>query len=316
MALLLPGQGSQHTRMAAGLYRHEAAFTEAMDAVFDALGPDGAQVRADWLSERPRVSIDHVTRSQMLLFAIDHAMGAQLRSWGVRPAALLGHSAGEMAAAVLAGAFDLTSASRVVWEMVNRIAEAPPGGMLAVAATAEDVAGYLAGDVVVGAVNAPRQIILAGPVEPLAKVGEALRADGFTCRTVPATTGFHSPMLDELSGAATTLFARLRVGTPYTTVYSGYLAKRVTGDDMADPALWAHYPASPVLFWPALDALLADGPYRLVEAGPGQRLASVARRHPAVTRGTSHVFAALPARPRGGQADRESLRELAELLVD
>ena len=65
----------------------------------------------------------------------------------------------------------------------------------------------------------------------------------------------------------------------------------------------------------ALSTLLADGDFRLVEAGPGQALATVARRHPAVTRGGSSVYAASPPRALGASADVAALRKLAGALA-
>ncbi|HZN19479.1 MAG TPA: acyltransferase domain-containing protein [Micromonosporaceae bacterium] len=315
VAFLLPGQGSQHRRMAAGLYGRYDAFTGAMDEVFELLGADGPAVREDWLSERPRVSIDHVTRSQILLFAVDYALATQLTSWGVRPAALLGHSVGEIAGAVLAGVFRLADGVALMWDRIGRLAAAPPGGLLAVAGTVEAVRGFCTDEVVVGAVNAPRQVILAGPAEPLAAVTAALRAADFTVYPVPASTAFHSPMLAEVASGAVPMIAQLPVRPPRVRLQSGYTTKPLTGEDVARPELWASHPVAPVLFWPAVDALLADGAYLLVETGPGQGLASVVRRHPQVLARRSQVLAALPARPAGDEADRESLERLAEQLL-
>lgn len=315
VALLLPGQGSQYQRMVAGLYRSEPVFTCAIEEVFDLIGPDAGAVRSDWLSTDPVVSIDHVTRSQVLLFALDYALSRQIMSWGVEPVALLGHSAGELAAATLSGVITLGDAVTLMCDRISLLADAPPGGMLAVVASPERVGGYLDGDVVVGAVNSPTQVILAGPLAALNRTAEALRTDGFTCRPVPATSGFHSPMLAELADASVPLIEKIEFSTPHTALYSGYTATRLTERDLADPRLWANHPAAPVLFWPALNTLLGDGDFRLVEAGPGQCLATVARRHSAVARGRSEVFAASPARAGGDEADRVALRRLAERLA-
>jgi len=316
VALLLPGQGSQYQRMAAGLYGYEQAFTEAMDTVFGLIGPGADAVRSDWLSSDPVVSIDHVTRSQVLLFAVDYAISQQVISWGIEPVAVLGHSAGELVAATLSGVLALEDAVTLMWDRINRFDEAPPGGMLAVVAGPEQLDGYLGGGVVVGAVNSPTQVILAGPQDPLTRVAEALRVDGFTCRPVPATSGFHSPMLAELAEEAVPLVEKIEFGVPRLAFYSGYTAAMLTERDIADPLLWANHPVAPVLFWPALNAMLADGDFRLVEAGPGQCLATVARRHPAVSRGNSEVFAASPPRVAGDEADRAALRRLADRLAD
>ena len=314
IAFLLPGQGSQYHRMAAGLYGEYLEFTAAMDAVFELLGPDGAAVRRDWLAESPEVSIDHVTRSQILLFAVDHALAVQLSSWGLRPAALLGHSIGELAGAVLAGIFTLPEAVRLVWDRIQRLAAAPPGGMLAVAASAEQVAPFCSADVVVGAVNAARQVILAGPQAELGETASALAAAGLISRPVPASTAFHSPMLAEAARGAVPGIAALNPRPPSVPLYSGYTAARVLPAQVTDPEFWACHPVAPVLFWPALQALLADGPWQLIEVGPGWGLTAIARRHPDVVAGRSAVLPALPSRPAGDRADLQAVQAVRAAL--
>ncbi|MEU3793620.1 acyltransferase domain-containing protein [Streptomyces fructofermentans] len=315
VALLLPGQGSQHRRMAAGLYGHEPVFTEAMDEFFAAAGAEGGPMRDDWLAELPVTDMDHVTRSQPLLFAVDHALGRLVLSRGVRPAALLGHSIGELAGAALAGVFDPRDAAGLVLDRIRRLAAAPPGGMLAVAASTREVAPYLSGDVVVGAVNAPRQTVLAGPDAPLDAIGRALREAGFVCRRVPSLSAFHSPVLEPACRGAAERFAAVRRGRPAVPVHSAYTAAPLTESDIDDPRFWARQPVAPVLFWPALEGLLATGDHLLVEVGPGQGLSQLARRHPAVRRGSSAVVSLLPARPGPPEADRAAWEAALERIA-
>src|SRR5437764_1349770 len=99
VALLFPGQGSQHPRMAAGLYGHDDVFTSVMDEAFELLGEAGPAVRADWLAGGRPELYDDVTRAQPLLYAVNYALGRVVLDWGVEPAAMLGHSVGEMVAA-------------------------------------------------------------------------------------------------------------------------------------------------------------------------------------------------------------------------
>jgi acyl transferase domain-containing protein len=307
VALLLPGQGAQHIRMAAGLYRREPVFTAAIDEILDAMD-DGPHLRDDWLAQQPRVSIDHVTRSTPLLFAVDYALGRLVLSWGVRPVALLGHSIGEMAAATLAGTFDPVTAARLVAARVKVLAQAPTGGMLAVAASPEELSGYLGGDLAVGAVNAPRQTVLSGLTASLDAVRQRLRADGFTCRPVPATSPFHSPAMAPLAAIEAPAFAAVRMRPPRLPIYSAYTGARLTAVTATDPDFWTRHPAMPVLFWPALEALLATGDHLLVEVGPGDGLVSIARRHPAVASGRSAALALLPADRRSTSDDRAAVR--------
>ncbi|MET8703382.1 acyltransferase domain-containing protein [Kitasatospora sp. NPDC058032] len=303
VALLFPGQGSQYPRMGAGLYGHEPVFTAAVDAVLLLL-EDGERVRDVWLSGEP---VDATEYSQPLLFAVGYAMGRLVMSWGVRPNALLGHSIGEMVAATLAGVFTLPDAVRLVRERVELVADAPPGGMLAVAAAADRLAPYLVGDVVVGAVNSSRQCLLAGPDAELAKVAGALEDDGITCRPARSHKAFHSPALAPYAAASTPSFAAVRRNLPSIPVHSAAGGGPLTAEQVADPAFWAGQLAGPVLFGPALNRLLADGDHLLVEAGPGQGLAALARRHPAVRSGRSAVTALLPTRPGTPEDDRRAL---------
>ncbi|ASR39077.1 polyketide synthase [Prauserella marina] len=314
IALLLPGQGSQHAGMATGLYRTHPVFTAAMDEVFAAMGEEGARLRADWLARQPAVALDHVTRAQPLLFAIDYALGQVVFDWGLRPETLLGHSIGELAGATLAGVFGLGDAARLVLDRMHRLADGPPGGMLAVAARQEDVTPFLDGDVVIGAVNAPRQIVLAGPYPALALVEKSLLAQDFTCRRVPSLSPFHSPALAPATEGAAEVIATLPVSPPRITLYSCYTAAPLTYEDVADANYWARHPVAMIRFWPALDALLAERDAVLVEAGPGQGLSQLARRHPAVRAGRSAVVSLLPGRPGPPDRDRSALATAAKSL--
>ncbi|MGI5270338.1 acyltransferase domain-containing protein [Nonomuraea sp. CA-218870] len=315
--LMFPGQGSQHPRMAWGLYGREPRFTAAMDEALAAFGEEGDALRRDWLSERPRVPLDHVTRAQPLLFAVDYALGRTLLEYGVRPRVMLGHSIGEVAAAVLAGVFTLADAAALVRERVRLLTGAPPGGMLAVSAGVAALEGVLTEDVVVAAVNAPRQTIVAGPSGPLAEVERALRAEGFTCAPVPTLIAFHSPSLADTVEPAVAGFAATPVSAPRIPLYSGYAARPLTLELAADPEYWARQPVAPVRFWPALDEILSAGPPGTVcvEAGPGQGLSTIARRHAAVRRGPGTVVPLLPARAGGPDADRSAFATALSALT-
>ncbi|MFC9745680.1 acyltransferase domain-containing protein [Streptomyces niveus] len=320
VAFLLPGQGSQHIRMAAGLMETEPVFADAMDEALAVLaehdGPNGwgTGLRESWLTGRDPAVMDQVTRSQPLLFAVDHALGRLVLSWGVRPAAMLGHSIGEVAAAVLSGVFTLRDAATVVRDRVTRLVDAPPGGMVAVAGSPAEVAPHLGAGVVIGAVNAARQTVLAGLDAPLRATTAALGEAGFMVRSVPASTAFHSPALEPAMSGAAEAIAALPVGEARIPVMSGYTARFLTHAEAKDPGFWACQPVAPVLFWPALGALLAEEDLILVEVGPGQGLSQLARRHPAVRSGRSAVVPLLPVGPGPAGADSAAVRAAAEAL--
>ncbi|PRX51428.1 acyl transferase family protein [Prauserella shujinwangii] len=307
-ALMFPGQGAQHQGMATGLYRSERVFADAMDSVFALLGAEGERVRADWLSDEPAIGIDDVRRAQPLLFAVGYALGRLLYSRGVRPTAMLGHSAGELVAATLAGVFELRDAVALVGGRVRHAATMPSGGMLAVAAAPDDLRPYLDDELVaIAAVNAPRQTMLAGPTAPLRAVEARLRADGVIVREVPSTSPFHSPVMAPVAAATERALGRARLRAPRLPVYSAYTGEVLGEQQARDPGFWARQVTDTVYFGPALDRLLADRDVLLVEAGPGQTLAAFARRHRAVREQRSAVVPLLPAQPGGPETDLRSV---------
>ncbi|MEV5985395.1 acyltransferase domain-containing protein [Streptomyces sp. NPDC052051] len=316
VVLMLPGTGAQHPRMALGLWRREPVFTDAVDAVLDRLGPPSKEIRDDWLADEPAVPLDADSRAAPLLFAVDYAMGRLALSWGLRPAAYLGHSMGEVAAAVLTGVFDLDAAVRLLWERVRMQRSTPSGGMLAVAAEERELSGYLGHGLVVGAVNGPRHTVLSGPEPQLRAAEHALRADGRTVRRLATRTPYHSPALAPLVADTEELIARLRPAVPRTPLYSAYTTRPLRPDEAADAGFWAAQPTRPVLFWRTLDRILRDGDRLLVETGPGQTLTVLARAHPAVRAGRSAVVAMLPPRAAGEDADRSCVAAARALLAD
>ncbi len=315
VVFLFPGQGSQQQRMAAGLYGHDAVFTESIDSLFEAMGQEGVALRSDWLSATPRVTVDHVTRSTPLLFAVGYALAATVSSWGIRPDALLGHSIGEVAAATYAGVFDPAEAARLVRDRVRLLAQAPPGGMLAVAASAATVQRYVDQDVVIAAVNSPTQTVISGLNGPIEAMTVRLRADGIVCQRVPALSPFHSPAMAYLADTERASYEGVTLRPPTIPVHSAYVGDVLSATTATDIEFWISHPSAPVLFWPALDQLLHISRCILIELGPGEGLITLARRHRSVASGESRVYPALPFRAGSRSADREAMQTLHDALT-
>lgn len=306
IVLMLPGQGAQYARMGAGLYGTDPGFTAALDEFLQAYatgGGDAERLRADWLAEAPDSPIHGSACSQPLLFAVGYALGEALRAYGITPHALLGHSIGELAAAGLAGVFDVPAAGRLLARRGDALAAIGPGGMLAVAASPRELAAYTGPDVVVGAVNGPRQSVLAGARRPLAEAASRLRKDGLVCRAVAGDLPFHSPAAADGARVWRDAFADVELKAPRVRIQSTATGLPVRAEEAVRAEFWADQIAAPVLFWPALDALLSAGDFCLVEAGPGQQLGGWAKRHRAVRTGVSTTLPLLPSQP--GPADRD-----------
>jgi acyl transferase domain-containing protein len=140
VALLLPGQGSQYPGMGAGAYDAWPAFREAVDTCADVLaGPLGLDLRTA-VRHGDAAALARTALTQPALFAVEYAAARLWASWGVEPAAVVGHSVGELVAATLAGVFTLPDALRLV-ALRGRLMQAmPPGAMLAVGRDEAEVA--------------------------------------------------------------------------------------------------------------------------------------------------------------------------------
>jgi [acyl-carrier-protein] S-malonyltransferase len=314
--LLFPGHGAQHVRMGVGLYGFEPVFTAAMDDFFRLFGPEGPRLREDWLSEQPEISIDEGTRGQPLLFAVDYAVARTVLAWGLRPAALLGYSVGELVAAHLAGVFDLADAARLMAGRSTTYRLVVPGGLLAVAASPRQLEPFTGAEVSLAAVNSPRQTMLGGPDPALAQVQRDLAAAGFVCRRVRIPQPFHTPFAAGAAAAFERFFAGVDLRPPGLPVYSSRSGAEVSPREAATPAFWAGQMAAPVRFGTALDAAAQDvGPALMtVECGPSQGLTSLVRRNRAVSRGGGEAVATLPPFRADPAADRRALLEAAAAL--
>lgn len=307
IALLFPGQGSQHPGMAVGLYGHSRVFTSVMDEAFDHLGAHGETLRAEWLDTAHSPFLDDVTRAQPLLYAVEFALGRMVLDWGVRPAALLGHSVGEMVAATLAGTIGFADGIRLMLDRVHHYAQTPPGGMLAVAAPAEVVEPHLHDDLAIAALNSPQQTLVAGRSEDLLGLAMKLRGKGVTCLPARARQAFHSPVVADAAVSTIDAWRTVALAPPRLPLYSAQLCAVLPPERAVDPVHWAMGPAEPVHFWPTLDLLLRSEDLLLVEIGPGQGLTALANRHRAVVGGRSDTVPLLPVRSLGPAQDREAV---------
>jgi acyl transferase domain-containing protein len=156
--------------------------------------------------------------------------------------------------------------------------------------------------------------MLAGSQNDLTVVAQRLRDNGFTCVAARIPLPFHSPLMQPLAKVSEAALAEIPLRPPRIDLYSTITAQRLQPDEAVDPGFWAAQVCKPVLFWPALDELLAEQDVLLVEAGPSRALTNLARRHPAVTAGRSAVVAMLPLRLGKPGADRRAVLDTAAAI--
>ncbi|MEU4384283.1 type I polyketide synthase [Promicromonospora sp. NPDC023805] len=277
------GHGSQWAGMGRDLLADEPEFAR----VIDRIGP----VFQDEAGFSPRdviVSGDlgGPERIQPMIFAIQVALAAVLRARGLRPAAVIGHSVGEIAAVVAAGVLDLESGARLVCRRSALLPEvAGRGAMAMVSLPFDEAERRLADnhDVHAAIFSSPSSTVIAGTPEAVEQVSETWAAAGIRVRAVASDVAFHSPQMDPLCLRLAASVRDLEPQEPVVPVYSTALVDP-RSDAPRDGAYWAANLRNPVLLTSAVRAAVEDGHRSFIELAP----------HPVVTHSIEETVGEAP----------------------
>ncbi|HWE61366.1 MAG TPA: type I polyketide synthase, partial [Chloroflexota bacterium] len=272
IAFVFPGQGSQWLGMGRQLLGQEPVFRAAIEQC------DAAIRRyADWsllteLTTGDDASLlGRIDVIQPALFAIQVALAALWRSWGIKPAAVVGHSMGEVAAAHVAGALSLDDAARIICRRSQLLWKVSGSGAMAVvelsvAAAQEALAGY-EHLLSVAVSNSARSTVISGDPAALQEVLTTLARQGVFCRPVKVDVASHSPQMDVLRTDLLDALAGLYPQAAHIPIYSTLTAEIADGATL-DALYWARNLREPVRFSTAVQQLLAGGHRIFVEISP------------------------------------------------
>ncbi|HSF95023.1 MAG TPA: acyltransferase domain-containing protein, partial [Thermohalobaculum sp.] len=274
LAFLFPGQGAQYPGMARSLHDSEPAFREAFDRIAARLRETAGIDLSDLIFARDDAAA--LARTEVLqpaLFAVEWALAEMLRAWGLRPDAVIGHSAGAFAAAAVAGIYTPEDAADLIARRAALMGALPEGGaMVALLADEAQAARLCRGikGVVVAALNSPGSSVVSGPEAAVAKVAARAAKQDIGARALQVSHAFHSALMQPTAAPLAAYAAERPARAPEIAFVSDMTGAVLTS--APDGQYLADHLLNPVRFAEGLSTLAALGCTDFIEVGPGAAL--------------------------------------------
>ena len=275
LSFVFCGQGPQRARMGCALAEQEPVFRAVLDTcdeLYRRLA--GWSLWAELSAPGSSSRLQETEIAQPALFALQVALAGLWRSWGIVPAAVIGHSVGEVAAAYVSGAFSLEEAARVVvlrGQIMQRATGLGRMAMVELPAThLEALLAPYTGRLSVAAINGAAETVVAGEASALEEFLASFAGRGPAApffRNLGVDYAFHTAQMDPLREAFSAALGEVAVRQTSIPFYSTVTGQRLEGTALGAD-YWARGIREPVRFAAATDALLEQGLHSFVEIGP------------------------------------------------
>jgi acyl transferase domain-containing protein len=287
VAFLFTGQGAQYTAMGKGLYETEPVFRDAFNQcgrlLAQQLDRPLPEIVGYTTTGAPAEGILNETiYTQLALFALEYALASLWRSWGIEPAAIVGHSLGEYVGACVAGLLSLEDAVRLVATRARLMHSLPRNGAMAAIFAGEDrvratIAPYT-DSISIAAINSPRNTVISGKADDVRAVLDRLQQAGVEAKLLTVSHAFHSPLVDPILDEFERCARNVQHHVPVAD-----LVLNVTGcpvDDAVplDAGYWCRHARETVRFAESIRVLHHRGIQAFLEIGPAPVLTGMARQ--------------------------------------
>jgi len=316
---MFAGQGTQEVNMGLELYRQEAMFRAEVDRCAQLLEPHlGSDLRSVLYPPEEQIEaagklLNQTQYAQPALFVVEYALARLWMEWGVRPAALIGHSIGEYVAACLAGVLSLEDALALVAARGRLMQELPEGTMMAVALPESDVLPLLGSQLSLASVNAPDLCVVSGATQPVDEFERRMISRGVFCQRLQTSHAFHSAIMEPILLPFVNHVKRVKLNPPLVPYLSNVTGTWITAAEATDANYWARHLRQTVRFAEGLGELIKKPNHVLLEIGPGQVLSGLAKRQ--IEAAEPVVISTLQRRQAGHSDVENVLRALGQLWL-
>jgi len=304
---MFPGGGTQRVYMGRELYQKQAIFREQVDLCARLLKPHlGIDLRS--ILYPKDTDVDAATQALKApstglpaLFAVDYALAVLWMSWGILPAAMIGHSVGEYVAACLAGVMSLEDALALVALRGRLFETLPAGAMLSVPFSAEQLSPLLGEQLFLASVNGPSICVVSGSLEALSTIEESLEKEGVKTYRLDIDVAAHSPIVEPILEKFTAFLRGIRLRAPQLPYISNVTGTWITTEQATDPSYWGQHLRQTVQLSAGISELLRDQKRVFIEVGPGRSLSSMVKQQGAGSNVATTVLSLPP--PHDSQGD-------------